>query len=355
MNSLTIFPGFLITLGILEIIIFQIGAVILGFSIHFFFASRRSINSVQQSFSDNKTGISEADEWRLKYYEQVDVLKKWEEDTHKELDDKQNHELRLIKELEDTQIELEKNQKQEYLLNKKLEEAESELNSLKETSAANLQAAESSAESTPTHVSISEYNRRVEGLLEEIQLLKESEQKHLDAKQANDILQAQVRDLQQALSEKEAEIKQIRHRQLLTRELNENHEKAHQEYSILHEKLQRLELQISKPRNRTFDYDELQHAYFKLMKECDEIKVKQLSMLEENHRLFRLLAETEDKLRESNFQRQQYLRKVSFLEELNRDLQEFSTHHKKLESQMQRIGEIEMMLNRSMEARPKSE
>lgn len=355
MHILSIILGFQITLGVLEVVIFQIGAIILGFSIHFFFTSRKSINSVQQSLSRSKTGISEADEWRLKYYEQIDVLKKWEEDTRKELDDKQNHEDRLIKELEDTQIELEKQQKHEYILNKKLEEAEGELNSLKEASAADVQSEESIGESTSAYVSLSDHNHQIDSLLEEIRLLREVEQKHLDAKQANDVLQAHLRELQQALSEKEAEIKQIRHQQLLTHELNHNHEKAHQEYNILREKLQKLELQISKPRNRTFDYDELQHAYFKLMKECDEIKMKQLSMLEENHRLFRLLAETEDKLRESNFQRQQYLRKVSFLEELNRDLQEFSTHHKKLESQMQRIGEIETMLNRSVDARPKSD
>jgi hypothetical protein len=79
--------------------------------------------------------------------------------------------------------------------------------------------------------------------------------------------------------------------------------------------------------------------------------MKQLAMLEENQRLSRLLADTEDKLRESNFQRQQYLRKVTFLEELNHDLQELSGHQKKLESQMRRIGEIEMMLNKGSEGR----
>ena len=75
--------------------------------------------------------------------------------------------------------------------------------------------------------------------------------------------------------------------------------------------------------------------------------MKQLSMLEENQRLSRILADTEDKLRESNFQRQQYQRKVTFLEELNRDLQELTGHHKKMESQMRRIGEIEMILNKN--------
>ena len=133
---------------------------------------------------------------------------------------------------------------------------------------------------------------------------------------------------------------------MLIHELKDRLEKAHEEYHGLQNKLQKLETHISKPQNRTFEYEELQQSYFKLTKECDEIKMKQLAMLEENQRLSRLLADTEDKLRESNFQRQQYLRKVTFLEELNHDLQELSGHNKKLESQMRRIGEIEIMLNK---------
>ena len=115
---------------------------------------------------------------------------------------------------------------------------------------------------------------------------------------------------------------------------------------MLQAQLQKLQSHISKPQSRSFEYEELQQSFFKLTKECDEIKMRQLSLLEENQRLSRLLADTEDKLRESNFQRQQYMRKITLLEELNHDLQELSGHHKKLESQMRRIGEIELMLKK---------
>ena len=69
-------------------------------------------------------------------------------------------------------------------------------------------------------------------------------------------------------------------------------------------------------------------------------------VLEENQRLSRLLADTEEKLRESNFQRQQLQKKITFLEELNRDLQQISEHNKKLENQLRRMSEIEVMLAR---------
>jgi len=64
------------------------------------------------------------------------------------------------------------------------------------------------------------------------------------------------------------------------------------------------------------------------------------------------LGDTEDKLRESNFQRQQLLKKITFLEELNRDLQQISEHNKKLENQLKRMSEIETMLARVQGKKP---
>ena len=347
------------------------------------------MRSVQKSQVSDESKITEADEWRLKYYEQVDLLKKSEEDVRSDinarleqehllarrleeakssLELKQQHEFVYKQNLEEIAKELEVRQEKEQLLNKKLSEARSELDakheqefvlnkkleeSLNELSAlrtkVEVQPAGYLAQLATAQINLVDHNQRISRLLEQIESLKESERKHLDTKQMNEDLQMQLRDFRQALSNKESEIKQIRQQQLLIHELKERLEKAHAEYHELHNKLQKLETHISKPHNRTFDYEELQQSYFKLTKECDEIKMKQLAMLEENQRLSRLLADTEDKLRESNFQRQQYLRKVTFLEELNHDLQELSGHHKKLESQMRRIGEIEMMLNKSQE------
>lgn len=389
MNTSLVILGFQISLGLLEVLIFQIGAIILGFSIHFFVTSRKSMRSVQKSQVSDESKITEADEWRLKYYEQVDLLKKSEEDARSDinarleqehllarrleeakssLELKQQHEFVYKQNLEEIAKELEVRQEKEQLLNKKLSEARSELDakheqefvlnkkleeSLNELSAlrakVEVQPAGYLAQLATAQINLVDHNQRISRLLEQIESLKESERKHLDTKQMNEDLQMQLRDFRQALSNKESEIKQIRQQQLLIHELKERLEKAHAEYHELHNKLQKLETHISKPHNRTFDYEELQQSYFKLTKECDEIKMKQLAMLEENQRLSRLLADTEDKLRESNFQRQQYLRKVTFLEELNHDLQELSGHHKKLESQMRRIGEIEMMLNKSQE------
>jgi Tfp pilus assembly protein PilO len=78
-------------------------------------------------------------------------------------------------------------------------------------------------------------------------------------------------------------------------------------------------------------------------------------MMEENQRLTRLLADAEDKLREANFQRQQLMKKVNFLEELNNDLQQVAEHNKKLENQLRRISEIEALLARVSGQKPEGE
>jgi len=330
MNTLSVILGFQISLGLLEVIVFQVGAIILGFSIHFVFTSRRSMNSVHHAVSPAQSSISEADEWRLKYYEQIEIHHKWEEELRGELDEVQEHEQHLSKKLEDVNKEL--NALREAPVTRPVSEVKAE---------------EYIAQLETAQVNLSEHNQRITRLLEQIDLLKESERKHQDTKQSNETLQMQLRDFRQALSDKESEIKQIRQQQVLIHELKERLEKVRDEYNVLLDKLQKLETYIAQPQNRIFEYEELQQSYFTLTKEGDETKMKQLAMLEENQRLSRLLADTEDKLRESNFQRQQYLRKVTFLEELNQDLQEFSGHHKKLENHMRRINEIETMLTKS--------
>ena len=353
MSIFSVILGFQIALGLLEVIIFQIGAIILGFAIHFFVTSRKSMNSMHRSAVVEEPGITPADEWRLRYYEQIDLQKKWEDEKQTEMEQNLVNEKRLSRILDEKKKELAAKQEQELLLKQKLEETENELNILKDISAKQKQpdvhSAEYLAHLPSPQVNLAEHNQRINRLLEQIDVLKESERKHLDTKQANETLQMQLRDFRQALSEKESEIQQIRQQQTLINEMKERIEKVHEEYNVLLEKLQKLETHISKPQNRTFEYGELQQSYFRLTKECDETKIKQLSMLEENQRLSRLLADTEDKLREANFQRQQYLRKITFLEELNHDLEELSGHHKKLESQMRRIGEIEILLNKSSE------
>jgi len=82
-----------------------------------------------------------------------------------------------------------------------------------------------------------------------------------------------------------------------------------------------------------------------VMHEYEDYKAKWQAMTSENQQLTLRLSEVEDKFREANFQRQQLQKRVSYLEELNNDLQVLADANKKLEHQLRRIGELESMLN----------
>jgi hypothetical protein len=329
MNTFLIILGLQITLA--EIIIFQVGAIVLGFATHFFITSKKNIKVAEQP---DVNAISEADEWRLKYYEELDMQEKRQDKMKKEIAEARENEEALENELMEMRAEARRllqehaNRPAEIPTMDYLDQLRQAQNNL------------------------FEHNNSISRLLEQINMLKEAEQKHLDTLKVNDSLNAQLRELRKTLTDKEAEIKQIRQQHSLSKEMHDRLDKAYGEFNYLQEKIQKVETHLVHPQNRNFEFDELQQGYFKLTKEFDELKLKYLSMMEENQRLTRLLADAEDKLREANFKRQQLMKKVGFLEELNNDLQQVAEHNKKLENQLRRIGEIEAMLARVSGQKP---
>ena len=324
MNTHTIFLVLQISLA--EIIIFQVGAIVLGFAIHFFITSKKNIKVAEQPESIK---ISEADEWRLKYYEEVDMHEKRQEKMREEIMEARENEKQLEEEL------LRMRSEARRLLQEQVNKPPVEIPALDYLE--QLKQAQNN---------LFEHNHNISRLLEQIEVLKDTEQKHLDTVRTIETLNAQLRELRRVLTEKEAEIKQSRQQQSLSKEMNDRLDKAYGEFNYLQDKIQKVETHLVQPQNRNFEFDELRQSYFKLTKDFDEMKLKYLSMMEDNQRLTRILADAEDKLRESNFQRQQLMKKVGFLEELNNDLQQVTEHNKKLENQLRRIGEIEAMLAR---------
>jgi len=323
MNTQTIFLVLQISLA--EIIIFQVGAIVLGFAIHFFITSKKNIKVAEQPESNK---ISEADEWRLKYYDEVDMQEKRREKMREEIEEARENEKQLEEELSEMRSEARR------LLQEQVNKP------------AEIPALDYLEQLSLAQKNLFEHNHKISRLLEQIDVLKDTEQKHLDTLRTNETLNAQLRELRRTLTEKEAEIKQTRQQQSLSKEMHDRLDKAYGEFNFLQDKIQKVETHLVQPQHRNFEFDELQQSYFKLTKDFDEMKLKYLSMMEENQRLTRLLADAEDKLRESNFQRQQLMKKVGFLEELNNDLQQVTETNKKLENQLRRIGEIEAMLAR---------
>ena len=76
MNCLLVLLGYQMYVGVMEIIVFLLGGVALGFFIHFFLVSRRTmtINIPRPEppiIAD--AAFQNTDEWRVKYYEEMEV------------------------------------------------------------------------------------------------------------------------------------------------------------------------------------------------------------------------------------------------------------------------------------------
>ncbi|HVM87247.1 MAG TPA: hypothetical protein VMT76_03600 [Puia sp.] len=343
MNTLLLILGFQLTVGIPEIVIPLLVALVLGFSIAFFWNSKKNIKI---EHSAEPEGISENDNWKLKYYNDMDMQEHAQQQLRERLAETRENEQILTIEVEE--------------LRKEVTELENRLESIPKShleeeslSTRHVDAADYLAQLKSAQESLLEHNNTVNRLVTQIELLKESENKYEILTREKETLVNQLTEAHKLLAEKDNEINQIRQQQKLSEEMSERLSKAYSEFGALQDKLQKLQSNLSTPQ-RGNDYEQLHESYFKLTKDFDEAKQKQIALWDENQRLSRILSDTEDKLREANFQRIQLQKKVTFLEELNNDLQQLSEHNKKLESQIRRISEMEAMLAKATQA-PKSD
>ena len=318
-----------LSLSIVEIIVLMLGAIILGVTIHFFIVSRRSMkSSPMETEKISKT----LEEWKLRYFNDT------------ELRDKELTQLR--KRLEETEennninvIEAEETRK----LNKKLQ---AELVSLRKT-------APSAEKEKPDYIeqlrkaqsSLMEHNEKINQLLGQIDIVKETEEKQQEILKINEELSGQVDELKFMLSQKEKEINNTRQKEHLTNEMTSMIDSAYNEFNVLQDKIQKLESQVNTSKRLNIEYEDLKESHYRISQDFEEQKRKYSAAITENKQLLEELTETEDKLKEANFQRQQLQKRVAYLEELNNDMQAVADANKKLEHQLKRIGELESMLN----------
>jgi len=330
------------------IIICELGALVLGFTIHFFWSSKKSlrINDPNQA-----TSISDNDNWKLKYYNDMDMQERSQQQLRERLSQAQETEQILTIELEENRKELDDARRELDVLRAQLEDVEAKLAPapIDDTMPLPEETQSDAANDYFSQLKLAqeklvEHNNSIHRLLEQTRLVEESEKKNQELLRQTEELQSQLRSSGQVLVEKETEISNLRHQQKLAEEMSHRLNKVYEEYSTLQDKLQKLQTYLTQPSNRGSDYEGLKEAYFKLGKEHDEMKLKYISIREENQRLTRILGDTEEKLKEANFQRLQYQKRSAFLEELNHDLQEIAEHNKKIESQLRRVTDMENLL-----------
>src|SRR5882762_11720878 len=132
LNNLDVILGFQLVMGLPEIIICELGALILGFTIHFFWNSKKTLRISDPTAS---TGISENDNWKLKYYNDMDMQERSQQQLRDRLAEIQENENILTIELEERRKEIDELHVRLDETHAKLEEAEYRAKALREEEA----------------------------------------------------------------------------------------------------------------------------------------------------------------------------------------------------------------------------
>jgi chromosome segregation ATPase len=322
-----------LSLTLVEIIVLMLGAITLGITIHFFIVSRRSL-STTVSDASAKTS-KELEDWKLRYFNDIELRDK---------------ELALLKQkLSETEENNDINTieaDEMRILNRKLK---AELESLRNATPLNVTTTDKAGDYVEqlklAQSGLLEHNEKINQLLRQIDIVKETEAKQQEIQRVNEELSNQIDDLKYILAQKEKEINNTRQKEHLTSEMTSMLDSAYNEFNTLQDKIHKLEGQVNSSRRVSLDYEDLQEGYHKLLRDFDEQKLKYNAAVAEGQQLKTSYEEVEDKLKEANFQRQQLQKRVAYLEELNNDMQAVADANKKLESQLKRVGELESMLN----------
>ena len=318
-----------LSLTLLEILILMAGAIGLGITIHFFIVSKRNLKSFSQ---DPELFNRTLEEWKLRYFNDIE---------------KKDAEIaRLRGESENLKGQAEQLAGENDDLRYRMEKTAAQPAAPTGTPGPGFL-----AELSAMQKGLLEQNKRISQLLEQISEVKENEASGGDLKQMNEELVMEVEELRTRLAAREKELEDTRNHSRVSNEMSSMLDSAYREFNVLQEKIVKLETQLSSSQRITMEYEDLREGFFKASKDLEEQRNRLTEVMNENRQLQLELSVTNEKLREANFQRQQLQKRVSYLEELNQDLQSVAEANRRLESQLKRIGELESLLNVMAEER----
>ena len=307
-----VFIAFNLTL--LEIIILQFGAIILGVTIYFFIISKRKLSETLQQ---SKSQLN--------------------------LPEKKKRSIKEAKPVEDP-------------LNALQYQIEQLKNTTKVTQASNTKVG-SSFESLQSNTigslkdSVLRQQQTLDALLQKIDSLEEEVSDKNELQNENENLQQQVEKLELRLEAKETEIKKLKQQETLAQQMASRIDEVYKEFEALQKKIASLEKGASRANTLSLELEDIKQANEQLHKELMRKQEKLEEIISENQRLHSTLSLTEDKLAEANLQRQQLQKKVQFLQDMNNDMQHMTESNHKLNNELRRIGELESMLSMIAEER----
>ena len=316
------------SLSILEVIVLVMGAIVLGITIHFFIISRRNLKG---SSSKKQKSDIDLEEWKLKYFNDVEIKEKEISELRQRLSEAENNARIYSMDLEEFRRQNKKLSGELDITRKSVPQQSEKVDYLEQLRQA--------------QDSLMEHNEKIDLLLQHISMAKEVEGRKQEIMEENEELKKQIKDFNYLMEEKDKEINNIKQKANLTKEMNSMLDNAYSEFSLLQNKIQKLESQVASSRMLNLEFEDIKEAHQKQSQDLEAAKIKINALTTESQQLALQLHTTEDKLIETTFQRQQLQKRVTYLEELNSDLQVMADANKKLEGQIKRIGELESKLN----------
>jgi chromosome segregation ATPase len=304
-----------VNLTLFEIFILQIGAVILGITIYFFWTSNKALSATLKQ-SKSKLDILP----KKTFLERVGL-------GNTTLDELQERAAQLRQ-----RVSAEVAAKKNYPSPKAPEPVSAgNILSFKDT--------------------LVQQQRTLDSLLSKIDSIEEGAYSKKELVQQNEELEKKIGQLELEVEAKEGEINRIRQQEALAHQMAARIDEVYKEFDLLQSKIALLEKQANKTNALTLELEDARQLTEQLQKELTRKQEKLEETLTESQRLHTTLGITEDKLAEANLQRQQLHKKVQFLQEITNDMQHVSESNQKLQNELRRIGELESMLSMISEER----
>jgi chromosome segregation ATPase len=315
---------------LIEVIVLNLGAIILGVTIYFFLQSRKTL--LRTIESHNTVNLSS------KYTPESETITVSKNGTLNGAA-KRNAKSIDILQLKEHLNELRQNrftEKTEEIVYPKKEYHQKEYHQKEDLTVSLKQ-------------TIAQQQKILDGFLTQVEEIEQGGKDELFQK--NDELQSDIERLEKAIERRDEEIEEYKKRTAVAEKMAARVDDIYQEFQLLQSKIVTLEKQASRANNLAMELENMKQSYEQLHKDLVRKQEKLEEVVEENQRMRSELDVLEDKLTESNLQRQQMNKKVQFLQDLNADMQSMSDTNKKLQTEIRRIGELESMLNMMSEER----
>ena len=177
-----------LSLSIIEIIVLMLGAIILGITIHFFITNRKSLNDSMADAAGSKLS-RELEDWKRRFFNEVELKDKQIENLQKLLADAEENSNIFSIEAEEVRKQNKKLQQEIELLKNQVPRSSWEIRGFM----VQLKLAQNS---------LLEHNEKINQLLEQIDIVKETEAKQQEVLKYNEELNEEIELLKHKLAQK---------------------------------------------------------------------------------------------------------------------------------------------------------